>query len=96
MTMTIKQKVSFDVKFVVDSETEQAFERNILNDIRSFHAGTHEPEGLERYVITVFLKEGLEAAMKATLSGLYKGAIKEAFLEGLDVSSLSPVVVRNV
>ncbi|AWD92379.1 Gp5.5-like host HNS inhibition [Dickeya phage Katbat] len=96
MALTIKQKVSFDVKFVVDSETEKTFESNILEAIRGFHAGTRELEGLERYVVTVFLKEGLEAAITAIIAGLYKGTIKEAFLEDLDVSSLSPVVVRNV
>lgn len=96
MALTIKQKVSFDVKLVVDSETEQTFENNILEAIRDFHAGTRELEGLERYVVTVFLKEGLERAIQEILVGGYKIAIKEAFLEDLEVSSLSPVVVRNV
>ncbi|AXY81854.1 Gp5.5-like host HNS inhibition [Dickeya phage Luksen] len=96
MALTIKQKVSFDVKFVVDSETEKTFEGNILEALRGFHAGTRELDGHERHVATVFLKEGLEAAIREILVGLYKGAVKEAFLEDLEVSSLSPVVVRNV
>ncbi|AXY81962.1 hypothetical protein [Dickeya phage Mysterion] len=96
MALTIKQKVSFDVKFVVDSETEQAFESNILEALRDFHAGTRELDGLERHVAIVFLKEGLEAAIRAMIAGLYKGTIKEALLEDLEVASLSPVVVRNV
>lgn len=96
MALTIKQKVSFDVKYVVSSERELEFENTILETLRGFHAGTRELDGLERHVATVFLKEGLEPAIKALLSGGYKETIKEAFLEDLEVSSLSPVVVRNV
>lgn len=96
MAMTIKQKVSFEVSIVVDTETQEGFIGDTLAAIRDFSKGQMELSPLQRHVAKVFLEKGEEAAISELLASNMKDELKTLMKLELGYDKLSPVVVRNV
>lgn len=96
MAMTIKQKVSFEVTLVVDTETELKFIADTLKGLRDFSKGQMELTPLQKHVAKVFLEKGEEAAISELLASNMKDELKTLMKLELGYDKLSPVVVRNV
>jgi len=95
MALTIKQKVSFEVTVVVDSETEAAYIQNALEASRNVMKG-EVGNAFDMYCLKVTTEKGVEAGVREFLAKNLKEQIKELMLEDLAYDKLSPVVVRNV
>lgn len=95
MALTIKQKVSFEVTVVVDSETEQSYIQNAIEASKAVMKG-EVGNAFDMHCLKVTTEHGIEAGIREFLAKVLKVQVKELMLEDLGYNKLSPVVVRNV
>ena len=95
MAMTKRAIVSFNLKAVLPTDQEEIIDglRKLAKDV---HSGEIKPDGKQRHMLTLWLTEGMDAAIEFVLRDSFRSMVKEAVQEHPDAEffSVSPATVR--
>lgn len=89
MAITKRARVSFDLKIVIDSETEQCLIRKYIDTSKRILRGDKTVSAIDRRLAEVAVEQGLEAAFELDLKAGIVPKLKDEGDEGAFLSQFS-------
>lgn len=98
MAITLKYKVSFDAKHVIDSEMEEMLDERVLDTARFLSGKTETNPWDSRHFAEEFMVRALCGGKEAAAAFLIKSGLREYLRKDLreDGFKFSPATVREV